>query len=52
MDFADGRRLRGNQVGDGGTSIRGDVMQLLIAESGLTPKYAVTVEDISAAQTE
>ena len=28
IDFADGRRLRGNQVGDGGTSVRDDVMQL------------------------
>lgn len=28
IDFADGRRLRGNSVGDGGTSIREDVMQL------------------------
>jgi hypothetical protein len=40
VDFADGRRLRGNQVGDGGTSIREDVIQLLITKTGLTPRYS------------
>jgi hypothetical protein len=50
IDCADGRRLRGNQVGDGGASIRGDVMQLLIAESGLSPEHAETAEDIPAMQ--
>ena len=40
VDFADGRRLRGNQVGDGGTSVQEDVMQLLISKTGLTPKYS------------
>lgn len=38
VEFGDGRRLRGNQVGDGGTSVRNDVMQLLIDKTGLTPK--------------
>jgi hypothetical protein len=46
IDFADGRRLDGNQVGDGGTSIRGDVMHLLIAETGLRPEHASTTHDI------
>ena len=50
IDFADGRRLRGNQVGDGGTSIPDDVMQLLITETGLTPERAATAEDIPAAR--
>src|ERR1700735_3689656 len=44
VDFADGRRLRGNQVGDGGTSVQDDVMQLLIAKTGLTPGYSSTAE--------
>ncbi len=44
VDFADGRRLRGNQVGDGGTSVQDDVMQLLIAKTGLTPKYSSTAD--------
>jgi len=44
VEFADGRRLRGNQVGDGGTSVRNDVMQLLIDKTGLTPRYSSTTE--------
>jgi hypothetical protein len=48
IDFSDGRRLRGNQVGDGGTSIRNDVTQLLIAKVGLAPEHALTAEDIPA----
>ncbi len=27
IDFADGRRLRGNQVGDGGTCVRDDILR-------------------------
>lgn len=46
IDFADGRRLRGNQVGDGGTSIPDPVMQLLIAKAGLAPEHASTMDDI------
>ena len=38
--FHDGRRLRGNQVGDAGTSVRNDVMELIIAKTGLTPGYS------------
>lgn len=48
IDFANGSRLRGNQVGDGGTSVRDDVMQLLIARTGLSPEHAETAEDIPA----
>lgn len=48
IDFADGRRLKGNQVGDGGTSIPDDLMQLLIAKTGLTPGHAETADDIPA----
>jgi hypothetical protein len=44
VEFADGRRLRGNQVGDGGTGVRNDVMQLLIDKTGLTPRYSSTTE--------
>jgi hypothetical protein len=46
IDFADGRRLRGNQVGDGGSSVRDDVLQLLIAKTGLTPQHALTADEI------
>jgi hypothetical protein len=46
IDFADGRRLRGNAVGDGGTSVREDVMQLLIAKAGLTPEHASTADEV------
>lgn len=48
IDFSDGRRLRGNQVGDGGTNIPDDVMQLLIAKTGLTPEHASTADEIPA----
>jgi hypothetical protein len=48
IDFSDGRRLRGNQVGDGGTNIPNDVMQLLIARTGLTPEHATTADGIPA----
>lgn len=44
IDFADGRVLRGNQVGDGGTSVRNDVMQLLITETGLSPGHSSTYQ--------
>lgn len=44
VGFADGRRLRGNQVGDGGTSVRNDVKQLLINKTGLTPRYSSPTE--------
>jgi hypothetical protein len=44
VDFADGRRIRGNQVGDGGTSVRDDVIQLLISKTGLTPQHLSTAE--------
>ena len=50
IDFADGARLDGNQVGDGGSSIRGDVMQMLIAKTGLTPERSETVQDIPTVQ--
>lgn len=48
IDFADGRRLRGNQVGDGGSAIRDDVIQVLIARTGLTPQHAEAAEGIPA----
>lgn len=38
--FNDGRRLQGNQVGDAGTSVRSDVLGLLVAKTGLTPRYS------------
>jgi hypothetical protein len=44
VDFADGRRLRGNQVGDGGTSVQNDVLQLLISKTGLTPQHSSAAE--------
>jgi hypothetical protein len=44
VEFADGRRLRGNQVGDGGTSVREDVLQLLVEKTGLRPQYSPRAE--------
>ena len=52
IDFADGRRLRGNEVGDGGTAVRDDVMQLLIADTRLTPEHAATADEIPLYQTQ
>jgi hypothetical protein len=50
IDCADGRRLRGNQVGDGGSAVRDDVMRLLIAKTGLAPEHAETAEEIPVFQ--
>jgi hypothetical protein len=52
VDLADGRRFHGNQVGDGGTSVRDDIMQLLIAKTALTPEHASTPDDIPSLQAE
>lgn len=46
VDFSDGRRLQGNAVGDGGTSVSEDVLRLLIAKTGLTPEHALTEGDV------
>ncbi len=46
IDFADGRRLRGNAVGDGGTNIQEDVMRILVAKTGLTPAHANTADEV------
>lgn len=46
IDFADGRRLRANSVGDGGTSVREDLMKLLISKTGLNPEHTATLDDI------
>jgi hypothetical protein len=46
IDFSDGRRLRGNTVGDGDTNVPEDVLRLLIAKTGLTPEHASTEEDV------
>lgn len=46
IDFADGRRLRANSMGDGGTSVPKDVMKLLISNTGLNPHHAVTIDEI------
>lgn len=48
IDFGDGSRLRGNQVGDGGTNIRADVMQQLHDRSGLPLAYATSTDQIPA----
>jgi len=47
IDFSDGRRLRGNAVGDGGTSVPEEVLRLLIAKTGLTPEHVLTENDLS-----
>lgn len=46
IDFSDGRRLRGNIVGDGGTSVPEDVLRLLTAKTGLAPEHALTQNDV------
>lgn len=46
IDFADGRRLRGNAVGDGGTDVEESAVQLLLAKTGLRPAHVHTLEDI------
>ena len=50
IDFSDGRRLSANAVGDGGTNVRDDVMQLLIEKTGLTPEHAHTADEVSPLQ--
>ena len=44
VEFSDGRQLRGNQVGDGGTGVRDDVLQLLINKTGLKPQHSSTIK--------
>jgi hypothetical protein len=46
IDFADGRRLFGNAVGDGGTDVPNNVVQLLLAKTGLHPARVQTVQEI------
>jgi hypothetical protein len=46
IDFADGRRFRGNQAGDGGSSVRNDIMELLIKKTGLVPQHSLTADEI------
>lgn len=48
IDFADGRRLRGNSVEDGHANIPEDVMRLLIEKTGLTPLHALTADEVPA----
>jgi hypothetical protein len=50
IDFSDGRRLKGNTVGGGGTSVPEDVLRLFIEKTGLTPEHALTEDDVSALQ--
>ena len=38
--------LWGGVRGDGGSSVRDDVLQLLIAKTGLTPQHALTADEI------
>jgi hypothetical protein len=46
IDFADGRRLRDNQVCEGGTNVPDDIMRLLIEKTGLAPEHALTADEI------
>jgi hypothetical protein len=46
IDFADGRRFRGDQDGDGGTNVRDGIMRLLIETTGLAPEHALTADEI------
>jgi len=49
IDFADGRRFHANAEGDGGTSVPPEVVNLLLAKTGLSPEHAQTEEDIPRA---
>jgi hypothetical protein len=46
IDFADGRRLSANAVGDGGTSPTAKLSTLLLDKSHLAPKHFRTVEEL------
>jgi len=46
IDFADGRRLSGNAVGDGGTVPSEELVSILLGRSGLQPEHVRTVDDI------
>ena len=50
VDFANGRRLRGNAVGDGGTDVEDQIVRLFVIKTGLEPGFAQTVEDIPPLQ--
>ena len=46
IDFSDGRRLRGNAMGDGDTDVEERVVQLLLDKTGLRPIHVLTLEEI------
>jgi hypothetical protein len=46
IDFQDGRRLRANAVGDGGTDADQKAVELLLAKTGLQPQHAITADEI------
>jgi len=46
IDFQDGRRLRANEVGDGGTNADQRAIELLLAKTGLQPQHAITPDEI------
>jgi hypothetical protein len=46
IDFNDGRRLRANQVGDGGTNADPRAVDLLLSRTGLTPEHTSTLSEI------
>lgn len=46
IDFADGRRLDVNAAGDGGTRVSDEVVELLLAKTGLQATHVLTEKDI------
>jgi hypothetical protein len=46
VDFQDGRRLRANAVGDGGTDADPRAIKLLLDGTGLQPQHVSTADDI------
>jgi hypothetical protein len=46
IDFLDGRKLRANAIGDGGTNVDPRAAELLLLNTGLKPQHVSTLDDI------
>jgi hypothetical protein len=46
LDFADGRRLSANALGDGGSEPSDEEVRLLLEKTGLTPQHVRTLADV------
>lgn len=47
VDFADGRRLDATVADDGGSQAKDNVIQLLLAKTGLHPEHVRTIDEIA-----